>query len=172
MDLKQIAKDTAKTLISYLTFQAMRTVLAQLNETDPPRALKLHEFTLKERIENSEVYLQALFREDQSLAFRILTVREHIAEEVADFLPEMIRTGIQQANTQQRCQQLERMTHVDASAREPTPNLAIDRMSESRLEQVPEPRSELQLEPQSELRPEPVVDGSEPRHPHELEGDH
>ncbi|MFS8836810.1 chaperonin family protein RbcX, partial [Synechococcus sp. WC101] len=28
MDLKQIAKDTAKTLISYLTYQAIRTVLA------------------------------------------------------------------------------------------------------------------------------------------------
>nr|CAC51609.1 RbcX protein [Anabaena cf. scheremetievi PMC9701] len=30
MDLKQIAKETAKTLQSYLTYQALRTVLAQL----------------------------------------------------------------------------------------------------------------------------------------------
>jgi hypothetical protein len=115
MDLKQIAKDTTKTLISYLTFQAMRIVLAQLNETDPPRAFRLHQFSLQERVENSEAYLNALFKEDQRLAFRILTVREHIAEEIADFLPEMVRTGIQQANTQQRCQQLERMTQVDPS---------------------------------------------------------
>ncbi|MEY3404430.1 MAG: RbcX protein, partial [Cyanobacteriota bacterium] len=28
MDLKQIAKETAKTLQSYLTYQALRTVLA------------------------------------------------------------------------------------------------------------------------------------------------
>jgi hypothetical protein len=35
MDIKQIAKDTTKTLVSYLTYQALRTVLAQLDETDP-----------------------------------------------------------------------------------------------------------------------------------------
>ncbi len=116
MDLKQIAKDTTKTLISYLTYQAMRTVLNQLSETDPPRSLRLHEFSRRERIENSEAYLEVLFQEDQALAFRILTVREHIAEEIAEYLPEMIRTGIQQANTQQRCQQLERMTQTDPVA--------------------------------------------------------
>lgn len=116
MDLKQIAKDTTKTLISYLTYQAMRTVMAQLSETDPPRSLRLHEFSRRERIENSEAYLEVLFTEDRALAFRILTVREHIAEEIAEYLPEMLRTGIQQANTQQRCQQLERMTQTDPDA--------------------------------------------------------
>lgn len=121
MDLKQIAKDTAKTLISYLTYQAMRTVASQLSETDPPRALKLHQFSLRERIENSEAYIQALFKEDQALAFRILTVREHIAGEIAEFLPEMVITGIQQANTEQRRQQLERMTQVDPTASGDTP---------------------------------------------------
>jgi hypothetical protein len=125
MDLKQIAKDTTKTLISYLTFQAMRTVLAQLSETDPPRALKLHQFSLRERVENSEAYLQALFKEDQGLAFRILTVREHIATEIVEFLPEMLQTGIQQANMEQRRQQLERMTQVDPALSEnhPEPDL-------------------------------------------------
>ena len=49
------------------------------------------------------------------MAFRLLTVREHIAEQIADFLPEMLRTGIQQVNLQQRTQQLERMTQVDAT---------------------------------------------------------
>jgi hypothetical protein len=138
MDLKQIAKDTAKTLISYLTYQAMRTVMAQLNETDPPRALRLHQFSEKERIENSETYLQALFKEDQALAFRLLTVREHIAEEIAEFLPEMLRTGIQQANTQQRCQQLERMTQVDPTAS----NLHPERRSGSETESNSEFNSE------------------------------
>jgi hypothetical protein len=37
MDLKRVAKNTAKTLISYLTYQALRIVLDQLGETDPPR---------------------------------------------------------------------------------------------------------------------------------------
>ncbi len=113
MDLKQIAKDTSKTVISYLTYQAMQTVLAQLRETDPPLALWLHQFSSREKIQNGEAYLQALFQERQAIAFRILTVREHLATEICDFLPEMIRTGIQQANLQRRSEQLERMTQLD-----------------------------------------------------------
>lgn len=112
MNLRQIAKDTTKTLISYLTYQAVRTVLAQLSETDPPRAMWLQQFSGRERIQDGEAYLQALFQERQDLAFRILTVREHIAEEIADYLPEMLRSTLQQANTEQRRQQLERMTQM------------------------------------------------------------
>ncbi|AFY61140.1 RbcX protein [Synechococcus sp. PCC 6312] len=112
MDVKHVAKETAKTLISYLTYQAVRTVIAQLDETDPPRSLWLQRFTTKERVQDGELYLQDLFQEKQDLAFRILTVREHLADQVADFLPEMLRTGIQKANLHQRCQQLERMTQV------------------------------------------------------------
>lgn len=119
MDLRRIAKDTTKTLISYLTYQAVRTVLAQLSETDPPRAMWLQQFSGKERIQDGEAYLQALFQERQDLAFRILTVREHIAEEIADFLPEMLRSTIQQANTEQRRQQLERITQLGG---EPAPS--------------------------------------------------
>uniref|UniRef100_B8HQS4 RuBisCO chaperone RbcX n=1 Tax=Cyanothece sp. (strain PCC 7425 / ATCC 29141) TaxID=395961 RepID=B8HQS4_CYAP4 len=113
MDLKQISKDTTKTLISYLTYQAVRVVLAQLDETEPKRAYWLHQFSAREKLQDGEAYLQALFQEEQRLAFRILTVREHIAEQIADFLPELLRTGIQQANLQQRTRQLERMTQVD-----------------------------------------------------------
>ncbi|HEY9883337.1 MAG TPA: chaperonin family protein RbcX [Thermosynechococcaceae cyanobacterium] len=115
MDLKQIAKDTAKTLISYLTYQAVRTVIAQLSETDPPRAFWLQNFSSREKIQDGETYLKALFQERQDLAFRILTVREHLAEEIADVLPEMLRTSTQQANMAQRRQQLERMTQMDLS---------------------------------------------------------
>jgi hypothetical protein len=116
MDLKQIAKDTTKVLISYLTYQAARTVIAQLSETDPPRALWLQNFSGKERIQDGEAYIRALFQERQDLAFRILTVREHLANEVSEFLPEMVRTGVQQANMQHRRQQLERITQLDPSA--------------------------------------------------------
>lgn len=112
MDVKHIAKQTTKTLISYLTYQAVRTVIGQLAETDPPRSLWLHHFTSQESVQDGERYLEALFREQPDLGFRILTVREHLAEIVADYLPEMLRAGIQQANLQQRCQQLERMTQV------------------------------------------------------------
>ncbi len=115
MDLKQIAKDTAKTLTSYLTYQAVRTVIAQLNETDPPRAFWLQNFSSKEKIQDGEAYLHALFQERQDLAFRILTVREHLAENIADVLPEMLRTSTLQANMDQRRRQLERMTQLDLS---------------------------------------------------------
>jgi hypothetical protein len=113
MDLKQIAKDTTKTLVSYLTYQAVKLVMAQLDETEPKRAYWLRQFSTRENIQDGEVYLQALFREEQRLAFRILTVREHIAEQLADYLPEMVRSGVQQANLTQRTQQLERMTQLN-----------------------------------------------------------
>ncbi|MCC5627405.1 RuBisCO chaperone RbcX [Nostoc sphaeroides] len=115
MNLKQIAKDTAKTLQSYLTYQALRTVLAQLGETNPPLELWLHNFSAG-KIQNGESYIEQLLREKPDLALRIMTVREHIAEEIIEFLPEMVRTGIQQANMEQRRQHLERITRIDASS--------------------------------------------------------
>lgn len=115
MDLKRIAKDTAKTLISYLTYQALRTVLEQLRETDPPQALWLHNFSSRNSIQDGEAFLRALLREKQELAFRIMTVRQHLAEEVTEFLPEMVRTGIQQSNMEHRRQHLERITQFSIS---------------------------------------------------------
>lgn len=122
MDLKQIAKDTVKTLTSYLTYQALRVVLAQLDETEPKRAYWLRQFSYRVSIQDGEAYLQALFQEEQRLAFRLLTVREHIAEQIADFLPEMLRTGIQEANLKQRTQQLERMVQTDPTLTETSPD--------------------------------------------------
>ncbi|WP_017316303.1 RuBisCO chaperone RbcX [Mastigocladopsis repens] len=120
MDIKQIAKDTAKTLQSYLTYQALRTVLAQLGETNPPLALWLQRFSA-DKIQDGEAYIEMLFQEKPDLALRIMTVREHIAEEVSEFLPEMVRTGIQQANMEHRRQHLERITQIDVSTPSPEP---------------------------------------------------
>lgn len=130
MDLKQIAKDTAKTIQSYLTYQALRTVLAQLSETNPPLAHWLQNFSAG-KIQDGEAYIEQLFREQPDLALRIMTVREHIAEEVTEFLPEMVLTGIQKANIEKRRQHLERITRIDTyqpspQAEQPTnsdPNL-------------------------------------------------
>ncbi|WP_414551621.1 RuBisCO chaperone RbcX [Anabaena sp. CCY 0017] len=132
MNLKQIAKDTAKTLQSYLTYQALKTVLAQLGETNPPLELWLHNFS-SGKIQDGEAYIQQLFLEKPDLALRIMTVREHIAEEVADFLPEMVRTGFQQANMEQRRQHLERMTRIDTS--HPSPNSEQQTSSDFNSEQ-------------------------------------
>ncbi|MBU7581492.1 MAG: chaperonin family protein RbcX [Nostoc sp. TH1S01] len=127
MNLKQIAKDTAKTLQSYLTYQALRTVLAQLGETNPPLAVWLHNFSAG-KVQDGEAYIEQLIQEKPELALRIMTVREHIAEEVAEFLPEMVRTGIQQANMEQRRQHLERITQLSLS--NPSPESEQQRFSD------------------------------------------
>ncbi len=115
MDIKQIAKDTAKMLQSYLTYQAVRTVSAQINETNPYVAAWLHRFSTKEKIQDGEAYIKQLFLEKPELALRIMTVRQHLAEEVAEFLPEMVSTGIVQANMEHRRHHLERITQLDLS---------------------------------------------------------
>ncbi|MEA5581364.1 chaperonin family protein RbcX [Nodularia harveyana UHCC-0300] len=132
MNLKQIAKDTAKTLQSYLTYQALKTVLAQLGETNPPLELWLNNFSAG-KVQNGEAYLEQLFQAKPDLALRIMTVREHIAAEVAEFLPEMLLTGIQQGNMEQRRQHLERMTFIDTS--DPSPQSEQQTSSDFNSEQ-------------------------------------
>jgi hypothetical protein len=112
MDFKQIADDTTKTLISYLTYRAVRVVYEQLGETEPKRAYWLHQFSSRESIKDGELFMQRLFQERQDLAFRILTVRETLAEELADQLPGLLRSRMSQVNVTQRREQLERMTQV------------------------------------------------------------
>ena len=119
MDLKQIAKDTTQTLISYLTYRAVRVVYDQLDETDPKRAYWLHQFASSESIKDGDAFIEKLFRERQDLAFRVLTVRESLAMSLADFLPDMLRSGMSEANLRQRSQQLERMTQVSVEGESP-----------------------------------------------------
>lgn len=114
MDLKQSAKDTAKVVTSYLTFQAVKTVLNQLKETNPARAYWLNTFSTKEALQDGEAYLSTLLEESADLAIRIMLVRQQIAEEICEFLPEMVVTGIQQANTEHRRQHLERITQMSS----------------------------------------------------------
>ncbi|MBT9316705.1 RuBisCO chaperone RbcX [Leptothoe spongobia] len=114
MDLKRIAKDTAKTLTSYLTYQAVRVVMGQLKETDLPRSYWFNEFATREKLQDGEAFIAALMQEQADLALRVMTVRQHLAEEVTEFLPEMVVTGIQQANIEHRKQHLERMTQMSS----------------------------------------------------------
>jgi hypothetical protein len=115
MNLKQIAKDTAKTLQRYLTYQAIKTVLGQLSETNPPLWRWLNNFAA-DKIQDGEALIEQLFHEKPELALRIMSVRENIAEEVAEFLPEMLLTGIQQANMEHRRHHLERITQLNLSS--------------------------------------------------------
>lgn len=112
MDLKRIAKDTAQVLTSYLTYQSVRTVLAQLKETNLPRFYWFNEFSSRERLQDGEAFIRDLFQEEPDLALRIMTVRQHLAEEITEFLPEMVLANIQQANMEHRKKHLERMTQM------------------------------------------------------------
>ena len=112
MDRKQVAKATTKVISSYLTYQAVQTVLTQLTETNPPLALWLRSFSGRKIVQDGEVYLLALLAENQELAFRIMTVREHLVEEIMDDLPEMVLHEIKHKNGQHRKQQLEKLSQL------------------------------------------------------------
>jgi hypothetical protein len=43
---------------------------------------------------------------------RVMTVRQHIAEGICEFLPEMVVLSIQRANMEHRRQHLERITQL------------------------------------------------------------
>lgn len=107
---KKIAQDTAKFLQGYLTFQAVRVIIHQLGETNPSLSIWLSHYSAEHKPQEDEAYLAGLMLEHKELVLRILTVREHLAEEVLDFLPEMVRSNIQDANINHRRQLLERLT--------------------------------------------------------------
>jgi RbcX protein len=121
MDLKQVAKNTAKVISSYLTYQAMQIVLDQLTENNPPLAQWLSSFSSRKVVQDGDLYLQALLIENQELAFRIMTVREHLVEEIMDDLPEMMCHEIKHKNSQHRRQQLEKLSQL--SITEPSSHL-------------------------------------------------
>ena len=112
MNIKRVAQNTAKVLISYLTYQAVQTIVAQLRETNPPLGIWLNGFSSQDKIQDGEAYIQELLQVNQDLAMRVMTVRAHLAEEVTEFLPEMACTGIQQANMEHRRQHLERIAQL------------------------------------------------------------
>jgi len=116
---KQIAKDTAKVIQSYLTYQAVRTIINQLRETNPSLSIWLSHYSDSAKIQDGEAYLDGLMAENKELLLRILTVREELAKQVLDFLPEMVRTGISQANVEHRRKLLERLTQSPTSSSTP-----------------------------------------------------
>jgi len=123
---KQVAQDTAKVLQNYLTYQAVRTIINQLSETNPTQAIWLSQYSSTSKIQDGEAYLEGLMLEHKELVMRILTVRKHLAEEVLDFLPEMVRTGIEQSNLDCRRQILERLTQSQSSNSELDVNESSD----------------------------------------------
>lgn len=119
MEFKKIAQETAKTLRSYLTYQAVRLISQQLGETNPGQAIWLGEFSKSHSIQDSDNYLEAMMQENKEIVLRILTVRENLAEEVLEFIPEMVLTQIKQSNGEHRRSLLERLTKVDLALTDP-----------------------------------------------------
>jgi RbcX protein len=126
MDRKQVAKATTKVISSYLTYQAVQSVLTELTEMNPPLALWLRGFSGQQILQDGEVYLHALLAQNQELAFRIMTVREHLVEEIMEDLPEMVLHDIKQKNSQHRRQQLEKLSQLSIIE----PNSQIESASE------------------------------------------
>jgi hypothetical protein len=117
---KKVIQETAKVLQSYLTYQAVRRIINELSETNPTLAIWLSQYSSTKNIQDGEAYLDGLMTENKELMLRIMTVREHLAEEVLEFLPEMVKTGITQSNINHRRQLLERLTQSPTV--EPTPH--------------------------------------------------
>ena len=128
---KKVAQDTAKILQSYLTYQAVRTIIEQLSETNPTQAIWLSQYSSTNKIQDGEAYLDGLMSENKELVLRIMTVREHLAEQVLEFLQEMVKTGISQANIEHRRHLLERLTQTQTESSSVQP--------ESRLEEPETP---------------------------------
>jgi len=130
---KKVARDTARILQSYLTYQAVLAIVDQLGETNPGQAIWLRQYSASHKLEDSEAYLDGLMLEQKELVLRILTVREHLAEAVLDLLPEMVRAGIRTANMERRRQVLERLTRAEV------PDSPVEPDSEEGDRQPPRP---------------------------------
>ena len=112
MHPKEIAKDTAKVVQNYLTYQAVKLIVAQMAETNPGEAIWLRQYSSGGKLQDGEKYLEELMTELQGkpLVMRILTVRDDLARQVLEYLPEIVSTSITQANLEHRRRLLERLT--------------------------------------------------------------
>lgn len=129
MEARQIAQATVKVLQSYLTYQAILRIQAELGETNPPQALWLNQYVASHNIQNGEAFLTELLDENKELVLRILVVREDIAERVLDFLPGMARSSLAESAMEHRRHLLERLTRTlpDAETSATTrPELELD----------------------------------------------
>ena len=113
---KKIANDTAAVLQSYLTYQAVRVIIDQLSETNPSKAIWLRQYVSSHNIQQGESFIEGLMTDNKELVLRILTVRSNLAEEVLEFIPQMVRSRIDQANVEHRRHLLERLTSSSSTS--------------------------------------------------------
>lgn len=118
MQPKDIAKDTAKVVQNYLTFKAVQLVISQLAETNPQESIWLRQYSSGGKLRDAEAYLKGIMSEPRGkeLALRIMLVRDNIAEQTLEFLPEIVATGIKSDNLLHRRHLLERLTRTSEEA--------------------------------------------------------
>lgn len=114
MQPKDIAKDTAKVVQNYLTYKAVQLVIVQLAETNPSESIWLRQYSSGGKLRDAEAYLEEIMSEPRGkeLAMRIMIVRDNIAEQTLEFLPEMVASGIKSDNLAHRRTLLERLTRT------------------------------------------------------------
>lgn len=112
MQPKDIAKDTAKVVQNFLTYKAVQLVIAQLAETNPRESIWLRQYSSGGKLRDAEAYITEIMSlpRGKELALRIMTVRESIAEQTLEFLPEIVTSGVKKDNLVHRRYLLERLT--------------------------------------------------------------
>jgi len=112
MQPKDITKDTAKVVQNYLTYKAVMLVIDQLAETNPAEAIWLRQYSSGGKLRDAEQYLEEIMSEPRGkeLALRIMTVRDNMAEQTLEFIPEMVTSEIKKDNMTHRRSLLERLT--------------------------------------------------------------
>jgi hypothetical protein len=126
MQPKDIAKDTAKVVQNYLTYKAVMLVIEQLGETNPGEAIWLRQYSSGGKLRDAEVYIEELMSEPRGkeLALRIMIVRDSIAEQTLEFLPEMVASGLKQDNLTHRRHLLERLTRSPIETSDSNPDVS------------------------------------------------
>ena len=138
MQPKDIAKDTAKVVQNYLTYKAVMLVIDQLAETNPREAIWLRQYSSGGKLRDAESYLEEIMSQPRGkeLALRIMTVRDSIAEQTLEFLPEMVASDIKKDNLIHRRSLLERLTR---SQPDETSDPSLDSLeAESEAEESPD----------------------------------
>ncbi|MEM7759040.1 MAG: chaperonin family protein RbcX [Cyanobacteria bacterium P01_A01_bin.40] len=133
MQPKDIAKDTAKVVQNYLTYKAVQLVIVQLAETNPSESIWLRQYSSGGKLRDAEAYLEEIMSEPRGkeLAMRIMIVRDHIAEQTLEFLPEMVTSGIKSDNLAHRRTLLERLTRTSDEVLNPDVSETSKEMEES-----------------------------------------
>lgn len=114
MNFKQVAQETAQVLQSYLTYQAVRIIIEQLQETNPGQGIWLNNYLASHNVHREDTFFVELMAQNKELLLRILTVRQELALGVLDGLPSMVQSQVNTANVTLRKELLERLTQASS----------------------------------------------------------